>query len=156
MKPRSSVDRRAGLVRVGPSGPDEPAFRGAAYEMTRFAYVALNRRGQRLSAVLWPKKKGGLDGLAAEFERLYAEQSRWWASARAGRAAWVEALRLALAGGESRAAGPGEARAELSAAQKEEISRLLAEAESAPRDPLSIAASWDSLAKRKPAAGKKA
>lgn len=120
---------------------DELAFLGAAYLMTQDAYVALGREGRVRTVTLWPKASRPREGLEAAFRSEYQNQRLRWSLARAGLGPRREILGRALAMpgelGEARAIEPG-----LSPQQREEMSRLLAEAETAGRDPLGIATPW--------------
>lgn len=128
---------------------EDLALLGAAYLMTQDAYVALGRQGRARTVTLWPKAGRPRAGLAAAFLEEYQNQRLRWSLARAGLGRRRELLGRALASvGEdaaARASDPG-----LSPEQKEEMARLLAEAEAAPRDPLGIATPWGVSRRRGP------
>lgn len=121
---------------------DVLALSGAAYVMTQDAYVVLGRKGKKALVTLWPKKGTRPKDLAAAFEREYANQLHRWALARQTQDVRSEVLRRALVLAEKAGSAPAQAAPELSPQAKEEIARLIAESEAAPRDPLGIARTW--------------
>ena len=75
---------------------DENALLGAAYLMTRDAFVLAVRKGKGGSVELWPKKRQSPKALAAAFRREYANQRLRWALSRDGLGLRAEILRRAL------------------------------------------------------------
>lgn len=137
MKAASAVVRLAAV--------DEQALLGAAYLMTRDAYVLVSRKGRGGAVELWPKRKSAPKSLADAFKREYANQRLRWALSRGGLGLRAETLRRALVLAES-AGGRTEApRTTLTPEQKAEIAALLAEADAdrGPKDPLGIARPWE-------------
>lgn len=139
-KPR--VSRGAGWVRVAVPGADPLAFWGAAYQMMGRAHAAVGGSKAGPSVTLWPRSGGGAARLAEDFLALYEDQRLRWAVERANLDVRAEVLRRALALAERAGAGPAPQAASLSEEQKDEISRMLAQAEAAERDPLGIAVPW--------------
>lgn len=122
----------AGKVAVKLREPEPLALSGAAYLMMDVAYCILEKDGVTLT----PKPGAPKEDLAERFRALYRDQSARWSLAAATLDLRAEALRRAMT---PVAAGA----AELSPEAKREIAALLAEAESQPRDPRGVAASWD-------------
>lgn len=130
-KKRLSLDRADAL-----------ALAGAAYVMTEEAFVILGREGKKSIVELWPKKEARLEDLVPAFEREYANQLRRWALARQNQDMRVEVLRRALILADQAGSAPTRTAPELSKEAKEEIARLIAESEAAPKDPLGIMRTW--------------
>ena len=137
------VTRGTGWTKVAVAGADLPAFMGAAYQLTDAAHAIVGRSGRAATVTLWPKKGTRTAVLAARFLSVYADQRSRWAVERANLDVRAEILRRALILIEAEGVSPGEPAPSLSAEQKSEIARMLAEAESAPRDPLGIARPWE-------------
>lgn len=121
---------------------DALALAGAAYVMTEEAFVILGRKGKKSIVELWPKKGAGVKDLVAAFEREYSNQLRRWALARQNQDVRLEVLRRALILADQAGAAPTRTAPELSREAKDEIARLIAESEAAPRDPLGITRTW--------------
>lgn len=130
---------------------DENALLGAAYLMTRDAYVLVSRRGKAGAVELWPKNTIAPKALAAAFRREYANQRLRWALTRDGLGLRAETLRRALELAEAAGGRTQAPQATLTPEQKAEISVLLAEAEAdkGPRDPLGIARPWEESRKER-------
>ena len=148
MKARSKPDAAEVTVRRA----DELAFLGAAYLSTDQAYAAVSRKGDDWSVSLSPKSPGiSSETLASLFRQTYDNQLLRWAVAKANKGVRAAVLKRALI----LAAEPGGRAAarqgDLLPEQKEEIARLLAEAEAdkGPRDPLGIARYWEDLGGKK-------
>lgn len=141
----------AGSAVVRLAAADENALLGAAYLMTREAYVLVSRKGKAGCVELWPKKKNSPSALAAAFRREYANQLLRWTLARGGLALRAETLRRALALAEAAGGRTQAPQAALTAEQKAEIAALLAEAaaDPGPRDPLGITVSWEESRKER-------
>jgi len=120
-----------------------PAFLGAAYQLTDAAHAVVGRAGRAATATLWPKKRTSAARLAERFLAAYADQLSRWTVERANQDVRAEVLRRALARIDASGAAPGEPAPGLSVEQKDEIARMLAEAEAAGPDPLGIARSWE-------------
>jgi hypothetical protein len=140
-KPR--ITRGAGWIKVAVAGADLPAFMGAAYQVTDASHAIVGRAGRAATVTLWPKNGTRTAGLAARFLAVYGDQRSRWSVERANLDVRAEVLRRSLRLIEDEGAAPGEPAPSLSADQKAEIARMLAEAESAPRDPLGIARPWE-------------
>jgi hypothetical protein len=145
MRPPSKpkVTRGEGWTTVAVAGADPLAFMGAAYQLSDAAHAIVGRAGRAATATLWPKKGTRTSGLARRFLAVYADQRSRWAVARANLDVRAEVLRRALLRIEAAGDNPGEPAPSLREEQKAEIARMLAESESAPRDPLGIARSWE-------------
>ena len=139
----------SGVVRLAVA--DENAFLGAAYLLTRDAYVLVSRKGKTGRVELWPKTNMPAAALAAAFRREYANQLLRWGLARDGFALRAETLRRALALAEAAGGRTQAPQATLTPEQKAEIAALLAEAEAdpGPRDPLGIAQPWEDSRKQR-------
>lgn len=124
---------------------DEEALLGAAYAMTRDAYVLVTRKGRGGAVELWPKRKTTAAALAAAFRREYANQVLRWSLTRGGLGLRAETLRRALLLAEAAGGRPQTPPASLTPEQKAEIAALLAEADAdaGPRDPLGITIPWE-------------
>lgn len=142
---KCKIDGRRALVEFRIRHPDELAWLGSAYLSTEEAYVALDRQGGEEVAILWPKRNIRLANIAAAFAREYDNQLHRWNLLRLNRAVRAETLRRALALADESGVLIGRAQPRLAAGQMEEIERLLAEAEEAPKDPLGIAKPWEEL-----------
>lgn len=130
---------------------DESALLGAAYLMTRDAYVLVNRKGKGGAVELWPKKKTPPAILAAAFRREYANQLLRWSLTRDGLGLRAETLRRALLLAEAAGGRTQAPQATLTPEQKAEIAALLAEADAdtGPKDPLGITRPWEESRKER-------
>lgn len=145
---KPKVRRAAGWVSVAVAAGDRLAFWGAAYQMNGAAHAIVGRRGRLMTVVLRPKRGRSTAGLAERFLAAYGDQRVRWAVERANLDLRAEVLRRSLVLADA-GAGPGDADAgTLAPEQASEIARLLAEAQSAPRDPLGIATPWDERRRR--------
>lgn len=135
--------RRPGssCLRLALPRSDPLAFLGAAYRMSAQAYVLVGLEGRRWILRAWPKRGQSLRALGASAAGLYADEVLRWRLLRLARR---RRKALLLRRGASPAAGPA-AGPGLAAERREEIARLLAEAEACPRDPLGIATPWEEL-----------
>jgi hypothetical protein len=140
-KPKTT--RGAGWVEVAVPGADVLAFMGAAYQLLGEAHAIAGRRGRSATVRLRPIKGRRTAGLAARFLGAYADQRVRWGVARANLDVRAEVLRRALALAAEEGVPGGERGAGLTEEQAAEISRMLAEAELAPPDPLGVARPWD-------------
>ncbi len=130
---------------------DENALLGAAYLMTRDAFVLVARNGKGGSVELWPKKRQAPKTLAAAFRREYANQRLRWALSREGLGLRAETLRRALVLAAAAGGRPQAPQATLTPEQKAEIAALLAEADAdaGPKDPLGITQPWEESRKER-------
>lgn len=164
---RYSIDEKAGTVTCKLSVPQETleAILGAAYLLTDRAYARLDGDRERsVTVTLRPKAAAGLKELAETFVAELETQKVRWAIARNNLPIreFVAEQAVLLANGKlpaepAPAAPPAD---ELSADQRLEIEKLIAEVEAeiktlndkkAPADPKKIAASWEE--KQQPAKG---
>lgn len=129
-------------VRIKVARPDRLALAAAAHALAPRASAVLHADG----VTLYPRRAGDVRKL---FLAEYGSQKRAWKAERAALPLRAEALRRGLE--RLREAGaPGAESGGLSAEQRAEIARMLAESEAAPKDPLKIARSW-SETRRRPA-----
>jgi hypothetical protein len=137
---------KAVVVRA-PKGAPRDAFLDAACRLFDRAWVRLDERAGRLSAVLTPRAGSGA-GLAADFAAALASETALRRAARARRELDAATLSRALEAADHVDARRRQAPPSLPPERLEEIARLLAEAESAPPDPLGLRVPWDELRRR--------
>ncbi|MBI3554083.1 MAG: hypothetical protein HY077_16425 [Elusimicrobia bacterium] len=133
-------------VRVTVRKADELAFLGAAYLATDLAYALVSRKGKDWSVALTPKSpKTSTHKVSAAFREAYEGQLLRWAIARNNRGMRAEVLKRALALCQASGGRPASRQGSLLPEQKEDIARLLAEAEAdqSPKDPLGITRNWE-------------
>ena len=137
------LTRKAVVVRA-PRAINRSAFLDAAYRMIDRAWVRVDEKKGRLSVFLTPRR-GRDANIAADFTKTLdacAAQQRGAGGARRLRAAVLSrALELADRVDAHRREPPPS----LSTERLTEIELLLAEAESAPKDPLGLRQTWDEL-----------
>lgn len=141
MRARFSRDR----VELRLAAAEENAFRGAAYAMTAFAFVALGASGRARTAVLFPKSGGKLQDLAKRFSLEYENQKLRWRLLRLNRKVSADVIALALALPADESAGGGVPAESLSEERRREIAQALREAQGEAWDPLGIARPWEEL-----------
>lgn len=135
------------LVVRAPKGAARAAFLDAALSVMDRAWVRVDEKGGALSAVLTPRA-GSAAGLAEEFRRALAAAEALRRAGKKERALQAAALARALELADHVDAKRREPPPSLPPERLEEIARLLAEAEAAPRDPLGLRVPWEELRRR--------
>ena len=135
--------RKSAVVRA-PRGADREAFLDAAYRLVDRAWVRVDEKAGVLSAVLTPRA-GGPSGLVEDFRLAYRSAAALRRSARPARALRAAILSRALELADHVDARRREPPPSLPPERLAEIAALLAEAESAPPDPLGLRVPWEEL-----------
>lgn len=131
-----------------PAGGDRAAFLDACYRLVGRAWVRLDEKRGRLSAALTPRA-GGAQALGALLHREYAAALARKSGERAARALEAALLSRALEAAERVDARRRAPEPSLPAERLEEIARLVAEAEAAPR-PRGVETPWSELRRKSP------